>query len=214
MADLRKQTNPTDTPVETRDASRRSMERTQRWPSVGTPREGSLWPFGRSYEDYSVSPFGLLRRMSDEMDRMFSTFRSQFGGNDLTGWSPSVEVFEREGKLIVHADLPGVNKDEVRIQVANDQLIIEGERRREHQEDNGPIHRSERSYGSFVRSIALPEGANIDQAHAEFNNGVLEISIPIPVHKQARQIPIQSGSPERRQVAAETASASEKSKVG
>ena len=123
-------------------------------------------------------------------------------------------MFERDGKLIVHADLPGLNKDDLRIQVVNDQLVIEGERRREHEEDKGPIHRSERSYGSFMRSVALPEGANVDQAHAEFNNGVLEISVPIPEQKQARQIPIQTGSPERRQAAAETASASEKSRVG
>jgi HSP20 family protein len=204
MADVRKQTSPPE----------KSIERTQRWPSVGSPREGSLWPFGRSYEDYSASPFGLLRRMSEDMDRMFRSFRSQFGADDVAGWSPSIEVFERDGKLIVHADLPGLSKDDVKIQVVNDQLIIEGERMREHNDDKGPIHRLERSYGSFMRSIALPEGANVDQAHAEFNNGVLEISIPIPEQKQARQIPIQAGSPERRQVAAESASVSEKSKAG
>jgi HSP20 family protein len=152
--------------------------------------------------------------MSEDRDRMFRPFRSQFGADDLAGWSPSIEVFERDGKLIVHADLPGMSKDDVKIQVVNDQLIIEGERTREHIDDKGPIHRSERSYGSFVRSIALPEGANVDQAHAEFNNGVLEISVPIPEQKQARQIPIQTGSAERRQAAAETASASEKSRVG
>jgi len=204
MADIRKQTNLPE----------KFVERTQRWPNVGTRREVSMWPCGRSYEDYSASPIGLLRRVSDEMDRMISSLRPQFDGNEMAGWSPSIEVFERDGKLIVHADLPGLNKDDLRIQVVNDQLVIEGERRREHEEDKGPIHRSERSYGSFMRSVALPEGANVDQAHAEFNNGVLEISVPIPEQKQARQIPIQTGSPERRQAAAETASAGEKSRVG
>jgi HSP20 family protein len=214
MADTRTQTSPAQADSETHDSSRQSLERTQRWPSVGPRREVSMWPFGRSYEDYSVSPFGLLRRMSEDMDRMFRPFRSQFGTDDLVGWSPSIEVFERDGKLIVHADLPGMSKDDVRIQVVNDQLVIEGERRREHEDDQGPIHRSERSYGSFVRSIALPEGANVDQARAEFNNGVLQISVPIPEAKQARQIPIQTGSPERRQVAAETTTAIDKSRVG
>jgi HSP20 family protein len=152
--------------------------------------------------------------MSEDMDRMFRPFRSESGADDLAGWSPSIEVFERDGKLMVHADLPGMSKDDVRIQVVNDQLVIEGERRREHEDDQGPIHRSERSYRSFVRSIALPEGANVDQARAEFNNGVLEISVPIPAAKLARQIPIQTGSPERRQAAAETTTASEKSRVG
>ena len=203
MADISKQTNP----------SEKVVERTQRWPSV-VSRESSLWPFERSYEDYSISPFGLLRRMSEDMDRMFRPFRSRFGADALAGWSPSIEVFERDGKLIVRADLPGMSKDDVKIQVVNDQLMIEGERTREHNDDKGPIHRSERSYGSFMRSISLPEGANIDQAHAEFNNGVLEVSIPIPEQKQARQIPIQTGSPERRQVAAETTSVSEKAKAG
>jgi HSP20 family protein len=214
MADTKKQTNPAEASGQTSEQSRQSIERTQRWPSVGPRREVSLWPFGRSYDEYSASPIGLLRRMSDEMDRMFSPFRSSLGGNELAGWSPSVEVFERDGKLIVHADLPGLSKEDVRIQVANNNLIIEGERRREHEEDKGPLHRSERSYGSFWRSIALPEGANIDQARAEFNNGVLEISIPIPEEKQARQIPIQAGSPERRQVGAETTGASDKARVG
>jgi HSP20 family protein len=79
-----------------------------------------------------------------------------------------VEVFDRNGQLVVRADLPGLTKDDIREEVTNDAVIIEGECRSEHEERQGGIFRSERSYGTFHRQIPLPEDINAAQATASF----------------------------------------------
>jgi HSP20 family protein len=160
---------------------------------------------------WSSSPFSFMRRFSEEMDRLFEDFG--FGpslfGPTLSGfesglqprsgfgealWSPQIEVFQRGDQLVVRADLPGLTKDDVKVEVQEDQLVIEGERRQEHEEGRpGEAHyRSERRYGSFYRSIPLPEGVKADNANASFRNGVLEITIPAPqLQPQGRRIEIQ-----------------------
>jgi len=96
---------------------------------------------------------------------------------------------EKDGRLIVCADLPGMRKEDVHVELENDQLVIQGERRQESQQQGY----SERSYGSFYRVIPLPEGIDPSQAQAHFQNGVLEISLPAPRQNQGRRIEIQEG---------------------
>lgn len=155
-----------------------------------------------------VSPFSLMRRFSDEMDRLFGDFgvgrglASGFGREfdrlaELEGamWSPQVEAFEREGKLIVRADLPGLTKDDIDVDVTNDAIKIRGERRQEKEETEEGYYRSERSYGSFYREIPLPSGVNGDEANATFRNGVLEITLPAPARQpSSRRIEIGGGA--------------------
>ena len=108
-------------------------------------------------------------------------------------WTPAMEVREKDGNLIVCADLPGIDNNDVKVEIENDMLVIEGERKREHTEEREGWHRSERSYGSFYRAIPLPEGAKADDAKADFHNGVLEVRIPLEEPKSnRRQIHIQS----------------------
>jgi HSP20 family protein len=124
----------------------------------------------------------------------------QFGNRELGSWAPLVEVRERDGNLVVNAELPGLDKEDVKVEVTNEGLVIQGERKREREEERGGIHRSERSYGAFYRLIPLPEGANIEQAKAKFNNGVLQVQVPIPKSQEkTRQIPIEAGE-ERKPV--------------
>jgi HSP20 family protein len=101
-------------------------------------------------------------------------------------------VTEQNGYLVISADLPGLRKEDVKVEVTKDALILQGERKQAYRERHDGYHLSERSYGSFYRSIPLPEGANIDKAVAELVNGTLEISIPIPeTPVSRRQIPVQ-----------------------
>jgi HSP20 family protein len=133
----------------------------------------------------------MMRRLSEEMDRSFGRLFSREEGGSF--WSPAIEVSENEGQLRVHAELPGLKPEDVHVEVANDQLIIQGERKYEHDEKNRGVYRSERRYGQFYRAIPLPEGTNTEQAKAQFRNGVLEVAIPIPEQKSSRrQIPIES----------------------
>ena len=137
-------------------------------------------------------PFGLLRRFAAEMERVFDNFG--FGGGlgsrgfGLTpgAWIPPVEVFRKDDRLVVRAELPGLNKDDVRVEIHDDALVIQGERRREQEVHRQGYSRSERSYGSFSRVIPLPTGIMPDKAEANFRDGVLEITMPAPRHEEPR----------------------------
>jgi HSP20 family protein len=134
---------------------------------------GGRDPFAAFWE-----PFGLTTRSTGP----FQTGR-QFSSSL---WSPQMETFQRGNEFVVRADLPGLKKDDVKIDITDDSITIEGERREEHEEDREGYYRSERSYGSFYRVVPLPEGAITDSAKANFNNGVLEIVVQAPPREVSR----------------------------
>jgi HSP20 family protein len=155
----------------------------------------------------SANPFSMLDRFAEEMDRVFQNFgfgglRSRqsgggFGlwpGGDM--WTPELEIFQRNSELVIHADLPGLTKDDVKVDVSDNQVTIEGERQRHHDEEREGFYRSERSYGRFYRTIPLPEGVIADQAKATFKDGVLEVTIPAPPEsaRRGRRLEISEGS--------------------
>lgn len=148
-------------------------------------------PFSRG-NFFAVNPFALMKQFTEEMDRMFGQApRTEAEG----AWIPAIEVKEKEGKLLVTAELPGVKKEDVKVHIDGETLIVEGERKQEKEEKREGYYLSERSYGKFYRSIPLPEGAKADQTAAQFNNGVLEVAVPIPEAKVKRQeIPVQEGA--------------------
>jgi HSP20 family protein len=139
---------------------------------------------------FGVRPFALMREFTDEMDRMFRGTPAA-----PEAWAPAVDIQRCNGDLVVTAELPGMKKDEVKVEMTDDALIIQGERKREHKEDHEGYHRFERSYGKFYRAIPLPEGVKVDMAKAELNEGILKISMPAPqAEKKAHSVPIQEGS--------------------
>jgi len=149
--------------------------------------------------DYSLNPFSLMRRLSDEMDRVFaSSFGIEPWGSlrheERGSWVPPVEVRERDGQLVISAELPGMNKDDVKVEVTDEGLLLRGERKREHEEKREGFYRSERSYGRFYRLVPLPEGTDPEKAKAQFKDGVLTVELPIPESSQRkrREIPIKS----------------------
>jgi HSP20 family protein len=141
---------------------------------------------------WTGSPFRMLERFAHEVDRVFDDFRLGHSWlrprlrteSDL--WAPDIEIYHRDHELVVRADLPGMKKENVKVEITDEAITIEGERRREQEEERGSVYRSERSYGSFCRTIPLPEGAITDQAKANFKDGVLEITMPAPP-EQARR---------------------------
>ena len=97
-------------------------------------------------------------------------------------WAPEIEVLERDGKFVVRVDLPGLKKEDVKIEVTHDELTIEGERKLENEEKEEGMYRTERIYGRFFRRIGIPDHVKAENAVAVFKNGVLEIEMPaIPV---------------------------------
>ena len=170
------ETNRTQSP-----ASRQNPESSRH--QIGLARRE---PFGLS----SASPFSsIFQRWNDEMDRFFSDFgvgRNRLAGAQGALWSPQVEVFQRGNELIVRAELPGLNKDDVKVEINDNVLTIQGERKQEHEEEREGWYRNERSYGSFYRAIPLPEGTISDSAKASFKNGVLEITLQAPPQEVSR----------------------------
>jgi HSP20 family protein len=161
----------------------------------------------------TVNPFSFMRRFSEELDQLFGDFglggglAAGFGREfgrlaDLEGsmWLPQVETFEREGRLFIRADLPGLTKDDISVDITDDAIKIRGERRQETEENEEGYYRSERSYGSFYREIPLPSGVNSEEANATFRNGVLEITMLAPARQAgSRRIAIDEGSEAEQQ---------------
>ena len=144
------------------------------------PRESALTTSG-----FSASPFSLMRRFMDDLDHLF------VGGTSGAEWAPAVEVLERDGRLVVRADVPGLQKDDVNVEIDDGHLVISGEPRQEHEDRQEGFYRTERTYGRFCRALALPEEADAEHAKATFKNGVLEISMPMTGRHQARRLQVE-----------------------
>lgn len=131
----------------------------------------------------------LMNRFANEIERLFEDFGlgRVWGEIARAEWAPQIEVFERGGQFIVRADLPGMTSNDVKVEITDDALTIQGERKHEHKEEREGWYRSERSYGSFFRSVPLPEGINADEAKATFREGVLEITMPAPKREERRR---------------------------
>ena len=140
----------------------------------------------------TVNPFQMMRRFTQDMERMFEGFQGfgfpKFFERDFVpfrmefenvAWVPQIEVLHNNEQFMVRADLPGLTKDDVQVELTDDLLTISGERKEEKEEKREGFYRSERSYGSFYRQVPLPEGATTEKAEATFHNGVLEITIPV-----------------------------------
>ena len=176
---------------------RGELERRGAYPSLFSLHPG---------EFFNTNPFTLMRRFTDEMDRLFESTGWRKGRTELAPWSPAVEVTEHDGKLEVAVDLPGINESDVKVEVSDEGLAIHGERKREQEEKGEGYYRSERSYGQFYRLIPLPETAQLDQARAEFHNGELRISIPAPARQlNSREVPISTPG-ERKEPQSQAAS--------
>ncbi|MBX3167729.1 MAG: Hsp20/alpha crystallin family protein [Candidatus Eremiobacteraeota bacterium] len=127
-------------------------------------------------------PFSLFRHLSDEMDRMFSG-----------RFMPQLEVTQRDGNLMIQADMPGMERKDIHMEVVPGGLMLSGERRNNFEEKQEHFFRSERSYGSFQRFIPLPESADLDNLKASFKNGVLEVTVPNQPKPSGRKVEISDG---------------------
>ena len=105
-------------------------------------------------------------------------------------WTPALDVVENEGDYVVRADLPGLGEDDVTVEVRDGVLTISGERKSEHEERKDGYHRIERSFGSFTRSLTLPDGVDPESVKASFEKGVLEIQVPKPEAPKAHTVEI------------------------
>ena len=156
------------------------------------------------------SPFSLMRRMAEDMNRIFGDLGvgPSFGispllspslgqGRGLTSggaraWAPQLETFRRGDKLVVRADLPGLRKEDVNVEVDDGVLTISGHRSEEQVDEGDDFYRIERSYGEFFRALPLPENVSGESCEATFKDGVLEVTLTLPKQQErkARRISV------------------------
>ena len=139
-------------------------------------------------------PFRELRGLHDEMSRLFSGVGPSMQGDEFArgAWSPNVDIYEDSDKLIVEAELPGMDRDDFEVNVENNVLALKGERKFEKKTEGDNYHRVERSYGSFTRSFTLPQTVSSEGAEAEFKDGILKVTLPKREDTKARKIEIKS----------------------
>jgi HSP20 family protein len=141
-----------------------------------------------------------LSSLQAEMNRLFHTFfdtptaGSGSGGNGgVRRWHPAMDLVETDEHFVLRADLPGVDENDVKVELEDNVLTISGERRHEQEVRNGGYYRIERASGGFGRTLTLPEGVDADGVQASFDKGVLEVRIPRPAERKPRRVAISVG---------------------
>jgi HSP20 family protein len=142
-------------------------------------------------------PARELQSLQQEMNRLFGTVFDSHTGEGGTAfarrWIPPMDLIEGQDEYVLRADLPGLNEDDVQIELDERVLTISGERRAQHEERKEGYHRVERASGKFSRSLTLPEGIDPEAIHASVENGVLEVRIPKPEERKPRRVQIKAG---------------------
>jgi HSP20 family protein len=147
-------------------------------------------------------PFRELSSLQTEMNRLFN---AAFGDMPTSGtggpprrWMPAMDLLETDDDFVLRADLPGMTESDVNVELEDNVLTISGERKSEQEEKREGFYRVERAFGSFSRSLTLPQGVDPDAVNASFDKGVLEVRVPKPERRKPRRISIGSGSQEPR----------------
>src|SRR5712664_3523165 len=141
-------------------------------------------------------PFRGAATLQEQVNRLFSdVFERNGEESSLTAWAPSVDIYETEHELVVKADLPEVDPKDLDIRVENNILTIRGERKFEKKVSEENYLRVERAYGSFARSFTLANTVNADAIKADYQNGVLTLTIPKKGEAKPKQIKVNVGTP-------------------
>lgn len=138
-------------------------------------------------------PYGAVASLQDSINRLFNDAFARTGADEdftLSAWKPLVDIFDKDDAIIIHAELPGVRKEDVSIELKENILTLKGERCETKEVKEDKFYRKERTFGSFHRAFTLPTAINPDLIKATFKDGVLEIEIPKPEEKKPKQIQI------------------------
>jgi HSP20 family protein len=142
-----------------------------------------------------LSPAGQLATLQSDMARLMNSVFGSSGftpGNGTT-WLPPVDITETEDALVLAFDIPGLNEDEIQIELDDNVLTVSGQRERKHEVKQDDYFRYERRFGSFSRSVALPAGIRDEDINAQYEHGVLEIRVPKPEQYKPKRIQIGKG---------------------
>src|SRR5437762_14201244 len=135
-------------------------------------------------------PFRDLRALQDEVNRLFTGNMARFDDEGIArgSWNPSVDIYENKDQIVLEAELPGMKREDFDLSVENNVITLRGERHFEKKDEADNYHRVERAYGSFTRSFTLPNTVSAEGANAEYQNGVLRVTLPKKEESKARRI--------------------------
>jgi len=136
------------------------------------------------------SPFAELEAFRREVDRLFREFFGEERAPAARGWTPSVDIYETPAEVVVQAELPGVKREDIQIELTDDRLTLRGKKERSQEAENATYHLLERNYGEFERSFVLNVPVDIDKAEASYRDGVLTIKLPKVEPKRAKRIEV------------------------
>ncbi len=139
-------------------------------------------------------PFRDITTLRDEMNRLFNRTVGD-GVSSGSAWTPAVDIFDTDQAIVLRAELPGLDPDDIEIEVDDNVLSLKGERRFEETVQEGRYYRLERAYGRFQRSVTLPQGVKADEISATFDKGVLSVRVPKAEEVRPRKIAVTAGAP-------------------
>jgi HSP20 family protein len=146
-------------------------------------------------------PLRELTSLQTEMNRLFnSVFDAPSASGSAGGarrWVPAMDLVETPDDFVLRADLPGMTRDDVKLEIEENVLTVSGERQAEHAENEQGFYRLERAFGTFSRSLTLPKGVDGEAVSASFRDGVLEVHIPKPAQAKPRRVEIAVGGEDR-----------------
>jgi HSP20 family protein len=139
-------------------------------------------------------PFRELTALQNDMGRLMSAFLGQ-GNGETTGrtWVPAVDMWETDNELVYAFDLPGIPEDKISVEYDDGSLTVSGERERTHEVKDDRFYRYERRFGSFTRTVGLPQGASEEDVSADYRDGVLQVTVRKPEQPKPRRIQIGTG---------------------
>ena len=139
-------------------------------------------------------PFRDLGILQERMNRVFEDAAVRGWKNDepsaTTSWSPAVDIYETDSEIMVQAELPGIDRKDIALQLENNVLTLKGDRRFEKETNQENYHRIERSYGAFSRAFTIPTIVDEDKIRADYRDGILKIALPKKEQVKAKQIKI------------------------
>jgi len=144
-------------------------------------RPDSVWP-----------TFGRLSSLRDELDRLFESPLAEWTGTSqlLSGWTPALDVYEDKENFIVKAELPSMKREDINVSLHDGALSISGERKSETKHEDAEVHRTERFFGRFQRTVALPASVAADKVKAQYKDGVLTVTLPKTEEAKPKQIDV------------------------
>ena len=144
-------------------------------------RPDSVWP-----------TFGRLSSLRDELDRLFESPLAEWTGTSqlLSGWTPALDVYEDKENFVVKAELPGMKREDINVSLHDGALSISGERKSETKHEDAEVHRTERFFGRFQRTVTLPASVAADKVKAQYKDGVLTVTLPKTEEAKPKQIDV------------------------